>query len=178
VAIGLSSGFLEPLESTSIHLIQRGIIRLLQLFPAGGVREVDIAEYNRQTRDEMAHIRDFIILHYHVTQRSDTAFWRHCRSMDVPATLAHRIALFQETARVFRAPTELFAENSWIQVMLGQGIAPASHHPVADLMSDTELKRFLDEIRLTVNRSVAQLPAHDDYVRGYSGVPGQPAVAA
>ena len=129
VAIGLSSGFLEPLESTSIHLIQRGIIRLMQSFPNEGVRQVDIDEYNAKAAAEMEHIRDFIILHYKVTNRADSAFWNDCRTMDVPASLQHRIDLFRETGRVFRAGNELFAENSWIQVMLGQGITPAAAPP-------------------------------------------------
>jgi tryptophan halogenase len=168
VAIGLSSGFLEPLESTSIHLIQRGVIRLLQCFPNEGVRQVDINEYNRQTRNEMEHIRDFIILHYKVTNRSDSAFWNYVRTMDVPASLQHRIDLFRESGRVFRAPHELFAENSWIQVMLGQGITPSQHHHIADLMDDIELNGFLEEIRTRVERALAQLPAHGDYVARYA----------
>jgi len=167
VAIGLSSGFLEPLESTSIHLIQRGIIRLLQCFPNEGVRQVDIDEYNAQTRQEMEHIRDFIILHYKVTNRSDSEFWNHVRTMDVPASLQHRIHMFRESGRVFRIPNELFAENSWIQVMLGQGITPQQHHRIADLMDDRELNAFLEEIRGQVERTVAQLPSHADYVAHY-----------
>jgi len=172
VAIGLASGFLEPLESTSIHLIQRGIIRLLQMFPNAGIRASDIAEYNRQTRDELEHIRDFIILHYHVTHRSDVPFWRELRAMEVPGSLRHRIELFRQTARVFRSPNELFAENSWIQVMLGQGVVPEQHHPVADLMGDDELKGFLEEIRQQVARTVVQLPTHQAYVERYAS--GQP----
>jgi tryptophan halogenase len=178
VAIGLSSGFLEPLESTSIHLIQRGIIRLLQCFPGDGVRPADVAEYNRQTRDEMEHIRDFIILHYKVTERADSAFWNHCRTMAVPPSLQHRIDLFRESGRVFRAPNELFAENSWVQVMLGQGITPGQHHQIADLMSDTELNAFLEEIRTRVERTVAQLPPHADYVARYVARPGQATLSA
>jgi tryptophan 7-halogenase len=178
VAIGLSSGFIEPLESTSIHLIQRGVIRLMQMFPSAGMRQSDIDEYNRQTRDEMEHIRDFIILHYHVHNRTDVPFWRECRDMAVPASLGHRIKLFRETARVFRGPNELFAENSWIQVMLGQGIVPEQHHPVADLMGDAELSQFLEEIRTSVKRTVAQLPLHHDYVARYSSKPGLRAVNA
>jgi len=167
VAIGLSSGFLEPLESTSIHLIQRGIIRLLQCFPNNGVRQVDIDEYNAQTRHEMEHIRDFIILHYKVTNRDDSDFWNQVRTMDIPASLKHRIDMFRESGRVFRIPNELFAENSWIQVMLGQGITPEQHHHVADLMDDRELGGFLEEIRTRVERTVAQLPPHADYVANY-----------
>lgn len=167
VALGLSSGFLEPLESTSIHLIQRGIIRLMQMFPGQGICPSDVAEYNRQTRDEIEHIRDFIVLHYYVTERQDTPFWRACRDLDIPPSLRHRIDLFRETGRVFRAPNELFAENSWIQVMLGQGITPERHHPVADLMGDTELSGFLNGIRASVDQAVRQLPKHQDYIERY-----------
>ena len=167
VAIGLSSGFIEPLESTSIHLIQRCTLRLMQMFPRDGIRQSDIDEFNRQTNDEIEHIRDFIVLHYHVTQRQDTPFWRACRAMDIPASLRHRIELFRETGRVFRVPNELFAENSWIQVMLGQGIEPQQHHPVADLMGDEELSGFLNGIKSQVDRTVAQLPSHQAYVEQY-----------
>jgi tryptophan halogenase len=167
VAIGLASGFIEPLESTSIHLIQRGTIRLMQMFPAMGIRQSDIDEYNQQAQAEIEHIRDFIVLHYHVTNRDDSAFWRACRTMSIPASLQHRINLFRETGRVFRMQNELFAENSWIQVMLGQGITPQQHHQVADLMGDQELSGFLDTIRQAVNRTVAQLPSHQAYVKQY-----------
>jgi tryptophan halogenase len=169
VAIGLASGFIEPLESTSIHLIQRGAIRLMQLFPTDGIRQPDVDEYNRQAQAEIAHIRDFVVMHYKVTDRDDSAFWRGCRSMAVPESLRHRIELFRETGRVFREPNDLFGENSWIQVMLGQGITPLQHHPVADLMGDPELSGFLEDIRGTVNRTVAQLPPHHAYVRQYCG---------
>ncbi len=172
VAIGLASGFLEPIESTSIHLIQRGIIRLMQMFPTNGINQADVDEYNQQTLSEITHIRDFIILHYHVTNRIDTAFWRDCRNMELPASLKHRIELFRESGRVFRVPNELFAENSWIQVMLGQGIMPRQHHQTADLMADAELAHFLDGIRSTVDRTVAQLPAHQGYVEKYCGKRG------
>jgi tryptophan halogenase len=167
VAIGLSSGFLEPLESTSIHLIQRGIIRLLQMFPSNGICQSDIDEYNQQTSHEITHIRDFIILHYHVTRRSDTPFWRDCQNLMLPDSLAHRIKLFRETGRVFRVPNELFTENSWIQVMLGQGIMPLQHHQTADLMGDAELGQFLGEIRSNIQKTVAHLPQHQAYVRQY-----------
>ena len=96
----------------------------MQMFPSAGIKQSDIDEFNQQTSSEIEHIRDFIVLHYHVTNRQDTPFWRACRSMEIPASLQHRIDLFRETGRVFRVPNELFAENSWIQVMLGQGIVP------------------------------------------------------
>lgn len=169
VGIGLASGFLEPIESTSIHLIQRGVIRLLQMFPTNGIRHSDVDEYNFQTSSEIRHIRDFIILHYHATNRRDTPFWRDAAAMDIPASLRHRIELFRETGRVFRIPNELFAENSWIQVMLGQGITPQQHHQTADLMGDEELGNFLNTIRDGVNRKVAQLPPHQAYMQTYCG---------
>ncbi|WJI15600.1 tryptophan 7-halogenase [Pseudoxanthomonas winnipegensis] len=175
VALGLASGFLEPLESTNIHLVSRNLTRLLQSFPHV-IRQVDIDEYNAQTEAEMVHIRDFVILHYHVTRRRDTPFWRACAQMDIPATLRHRIDLFAQTGRVFHVPNELFAENSWIQVMLGQGIAPAQYHPVADLMDDAELARFLDGIHQQVEQTVARLPTHADYLRSYCAQP-RPAMA-
>lgn len=167
VAVGLASGFIEPLESTSIHLISRSIIRLLQMFPGDGINPTDIEEFNRQTVAELEHIRDFIVLHYHVTERQDTPFWNACRTMDIPASLQHRIDLFRETGRVFRFQNELFAENSWIQVMLGQGIVPKQYHQVADLMSDAELSRFLDQIKSNVDNTVQQLPKHQAYVEQY-----------
>lgn len=167
VALGLASGFVEPLESTSIHLIQRGMIRLMQLFPHDGIKQTDIDEYNSQSLREIEHIRDFIILHYKVTNRQDTPFWRHCRSLSVPDTLAHRIQLFRDTGRVFKLAEELFAENSWIQVMLGQGITPEQYHPVADMLTDEELTRFMAAIKQRVEQTVAKLPGHEAYVQQY-----------
>ncbi len=167
VAVGLSGGFLEPLESTSIYLIQRAIIRLVQMFPGAGIAAADIHEFNRQMRVDIEHVRDFIVLHYHVTERQDTAYWQACRGMDIPATLRHRIELFRETGRVFREDSELFGENSWIQVMLGQGPVPWQHHPIADLMGDAELARFLDGLRSSVDQTVSRLPPHQAYVAGY-----------
>lgn len=167
VAVGLASGFIEPLESTSIHLIQRSVIRLLQMFPRTGIEQPDIDEFNRQMSTEIEHIRDFIVLHYHVTEREDTPFWHALRNMSIPDSLRHRIELFHETGRVFREPNELFAENSWIQVMLGQGILPRQHHPVADLMGDEELGKFLGGIKASVERTLRQLPRHQAYLEQY-----------
>lgn len=167
IAVGLASGFIEPLESTSIHLIQRSIVHLMQMFPRTRIDQSDIDQFNQQLSSELVHIRDFIVLHYHVTDRRDTPFWRAVSSMSIPATLQHRINLFRETGRVFRPPIELFAENSWIQVMLGQGVMPRQHHPAADLMGDQELARFLGEIKASVDRTVAQLPRHQTYVEQY-----------
>ena len=169
VALGLAGGFIEPLESTSIHLIQRGIIRLMQLFPIAGINSSDIDEFNAQSDLELENIRDFIVLHYHLTERQDTQFWRHCRTMPIPASLAHRIKLFRETGRVFKVPNELFGENSWVQVMLGQGIVPEQYHPIVDMMPDAELEEFLVTIRDSVKRIANQLPSHQTFISGYCG---------
>ncbi|MFT6407827.1 MAG: tryptophan halogenase [Arenicella sp.] len=167
IAIGLSSGFIEPLESTSIHLIQRSITRLMQMFPYDGIRQPDVNEFNSQMEFEILNIRDFIILHYNVTNRDDTPFWRFCKSMEVPESLKHRIELFKQTGRVFHVPTELFAENSWTQVMLGQGLMPEQYHPIVNMMSDEELKTFLSGIDQTVTNLVGQLPSHLDFINHY-----------
>jgi tryptophan halogenase len=167
IAMGLSSGFIEPLESTSIHLIQRSITRLMQMFPYDGIREPDINEFNSQMEFEILNIRDFIVLHYHVTNRTDTPFWRFCKSMEVPESLRHRIELFKQTGRVFQVPTELFGENSWTQVMLGQGLVPEQYHPIVNMMSDDELESFLSGIDQTVTNLVGQLPSHLDFINHY-----------
>ena len=177
VAIGLSGGFMEPLESTSIHLIQRAVIRLLRMMPLARVSDRDRAEFNDQQMQDMEQIRDFLILHYHVTDRRDSPFWRQCASMPIPDTLRQKIELFRETGRVFRRNEELFAENSWVQVMMGQGITPQSWHPVAAKLRDDELGRFLSGIREDVANTVARLPRHADYVAHHCGA-AAPARAA
>lgn len=169
VAVGLSGGFMEPLESTSIHLIQRAILRIVRMLPAGVISQRDIDEFNDQQFTDMEQIRDFLVLHYKATDRRDTPFWRHCASMEVPASLEHKMELFRETGRVFRKNEELFAENSWVQVMMGQGINPQSHHPVAAKLRDEELKHLLGSLREQVSRTVAALPSHGDYVARYCG---------
>ena len=167
VAVGLSSGFIEPLESTSIHLIQRSLIRLMQMFPYDGIRQPDVEEFNNQMNFEIDNIRDFIILHYHVTDRRDTAFWRQCRNMSIPDSLNHRIELFKQAGRVFKVPTELFGENSWIQVMLGQGLEPEQYHPIVNMMTEEELGKFLNGIQGSVDKLVGQLPEHQRFINYY-----------
>jgi tryptophan halogenase len=171
VALGLAAGFLEPLESTSIHLIQRGIIRLLQLFPTQGISQTDVDEFNAQMKEEFLNVRDFIVLHYHVTEREDTPFWRHCKSMKIPETLAHRVELFKQSGRIFQKDNDVFAENSWSQVMLGQGILPQQYHPIVNMMSDEELVRFLNGIKGSVNNVVDQLPTHQQFIDSYCKAP-------
>ncbi|UVO49725.1 tryptophan 7-halogenase [Sphingomonas sp. SUN019] len=169
IAIGLSGGFMEPLESTSIHLIQRAILRLIRMMPLREISASDVAEFNDQQNQDMAQIRDFLILHYKATERRDSAFWRQCAAMAVPDTLAQKIELFRESGRVFRKNEELFAENSWVQVMMGQGISPRAYHPVAEKLTDDELARLLKLLRDEVTRTVAKLPEHGAYVVQYCG---------
>ncbi len=170
VAVGLAGGFMEPLESTSIHLIQRAVLRICRMLPASGkVSPHDIAEFNEQMFTDMEQIRDFLILHYKVTQRRDSPFWRQVAAMEIPESLAHKIELFRETARVFRKNEELFIENSWVQVMMGQGIVPQSYHPVAAKLRPEELNAFLGGLRDSVARTVAGLPDHHAYVARYCG---------
>jgi len=169
LVLGLSGGFMEPLESTSIHLIQRSITRFLRMLPAAQISQADVKEFNDQANEDMDKIRDFLIMHYCVTERRDSEFWRYCAGMDIPDSVQQKIDLFANTARVFRKNEELFAENSWIQCMLGQGITPRSYHPIADKMTDEELTYFLGQIKDNVASSASKLPSHNDYVRQYCG---------
>ncbi|MBY5990788.1 tryptophan halogenase family protein [Ferrimonas balearica] len=168
IAIGLSSGFLEPLESTSIHLIQSAIMRLVKLFPAqGGDAQALRDEFNRQSQVEFEQIRDFIILHYHLNRRGDAPLWQHCRTMALPDSLAHKLALFQQSGRLVRQQEELFTETAWQQVMLGQGWLPESHSPLAQNLSEAQLEEFLANYRTLVDHAVTQLPTHGDYLAQY-----------
>jgi len=170
VALGLAGSFIEPLESTTIHLIQRGIVHLLQNFPQV-VTPPAIDEYNARLDEELQHVRDFVVMHYALSNRRDSPYWREIAEMALPSTLRHRIELFRETGTVFHVPGELFGENSWIQVMMGQGIMPKRYHPTADAVPPAELQRFLDDIRASVLGNVERMPAHMDYLRSYCPAP-------
>ena len=167
IAVGLSSGFIEPLESTSIHLIQQSIVRLMRLMPSKDMEESNIKKFNDSMRYEIDNIRDFIILHYHVTERNDTAFWRYCQSMEIPDTLQDRINIFKQSAHAYKTDGELFGETSWVQVMVGQGIMPEKYHRIVDMMDEQELKRFLDNISTTISKRVGSLPNHLDFIKRY-----------
>lgn len=165
LAIGLSAGFMEPLESTSIHLIQTGITKLLDLFPDRSFDPADITEYNRLTRLEFEGIRDFLILHYHATERNDSPFWDYCRTMDIPDALAHRIALFRGRGRMpLRMAYDLFTDTSWIAVFLGQGVAPRSYEPLIDAHDVDAVKSRLQAQRKLIAEAAASMPSHADYV--------------
>ena len=167
VAIGLASGFMEPLESTSIYLIQSGIARLINLLPDQGFSPVLIERYNAQSAFEFERIRDFLILHYYATQRDDTPFWNYCRTMSIPAQLDNTIRLFRDSGRFFRDAEELFALTSWVQVLLGQHVVPRSYHPVVDLLPDKELEEFVASIKNVIAACVAAMPMHAQFIARY-----------
>ncbi len=164
IALGLSSGFVEPLESTAIHLIQSGISRLVSMFPDQRFDEALITEYNRQSRFEFERIRDFLILHYHANERDDHEFWTECREMRVPDALTAKIELFRSAGRIYREHEELFTETGWMQVMLGQRMTPERYHPLADTLPQNDLDGFFNDIRTLIARAVTDMPAHEEYI--------------
>ena len=172
VALGLAAGFLEPVESTSIHLIQSGISRLVHLFPDRGFAQATIDEYNRQSLFEFDCIRDFLILHYKATERDDSPFWRECGSMPAPESLNHRLALFRAAGRVYRDLGELFTEAAWLQVMLGQNVQPRSHHPIADVLSREQLMQYMGDLKTIIRGAVARMPGHEAYIRAHCAAEG------
>ncbi|WP_300380805.1 tryptophan halogenase family protein [Henriciella sp.] len=164
VALGLSAGFLEPLESTSIHLVQSGVGRLLQMFPDREFNQADIDRYNRITTFEFERIRDFLILHYHATERDDSEFWNYVRNMEIPDYLADKIRLFRSYGRIFRENDELFNDTSWFSVMIGQRIRPEAYDPVADVQSPAETAERIANIRSVIETSAGHMPQHADYI--------------
>ncbi len=171
VALGLAGGFLEPLESTRIHMIQTGILRLISLFPGRAFDPADVAEYNRQTDFEYRDVRDFIVAHYKVTDREDTPFWSYCKTMDIPDSLTERLELFRASARFFmRGKAELFREESWVQVLLGQGL-PARYDPVVDMIPDADAAAFLKDVEEVTADVAASLPTHDAFIARHCKAP-------
>ena len=166
LALGLASGFVEPLESTSIHVVITGVVRLIHLFPFAGVTQSFVDQYNEEAREEMERIRDFIILHYCVNERSEP-FWKGCREMDLPETLSRRINMFKERAHAWQADGELFKLDSWTHVMLGQGIMPAHYHQLTRAISDSDLKRLLEGIKTPIANAVERMPSHQEFVDRY-----------
>jgi len=164
IAVGLAGGFLEPLESTSIHLVQAAIDKIVTFFPDRGFAAADIEEFNAQMDFEFTRIRDFIILHYKLTQRDDSPFWRRCRDMPVPESLSRRMALYESRGRIFRENNELFSEVAWLQVMHGQGLVPRSHHPLVDIQSQEATLEYLRSIESVIERCVEFMPTHADYI--------------
>jgi len=167
ISVGLSSGFIEPLESTSIHLIQQAIIWLISLFPTDGIDDNLINRYNQQMTVETETIRDFIVLHYHLQQRDDHEFWRYLRDMKVSDRLQQIMALYQNNGTIIEETDDLFAENSWVQVMMGQGLTPKQYHPIVDMMSDRDLNMFMRQQESAVQRQLSKLPAHTQFIQHF-----------
>ncbi len=164
VAIGLSSGFIEPLESTSIHLVQTAVTRLLDLLPSGAISEAQRDEYNERTAFEMARVRDFIILHYYANQREGEPYWDSLRGMTIPESLRHKLDLFQATGRIMPDLNELFDVRGWSQVLIGQNVIPHRWHPVADQISPERLREFLDKVEQACIEGASRMPDHGAYV--------------
>ena len=170
IAIGLASGFMEPLESTSIHLIQSSIARITAFFPSAGFEQADIDEFNAHSHLEFEQIRDFLILHYHATERTDTPFWDHCRTMEIPASLKQRMALFRSNGRVFRDGMEMFAEPSWVQVMHGQRLRPSGYNALVDLQPEEKIAEYLAGVRNVIANCVQAMPTHDAFIAKHCAI--------
>ncbi|WP_028965000.1 tryptophan halogenase family protein [Sphingomonas phyllosphaerae] len=164
VALGLASGFMEPLESTSIHLIQAGIARLLEMLPTRAFEPADTRRYNRLMVAEFESIRDFLILHFHATERRDTAYWRDLAAMPIPETLAERLAIHARTGRVYREADELFTKTSWLAVMNGQGLTADGYDPLAAGMALDEVRARLQRIAAVTQAAIGHMPAHADFI--------------
>ena len=167
VALGLASGFMEPLESTSIHLINTGINKLIAVLSLDGITQTQEDAFNRLTGKEYARIRDFLILHYNATTRDDSEFWNYCRTMAVPDSLTEKVELFRQNGQIFREDDELFTETSWAAVMMGQGIQMGGHNAMADGLKDPATQKEMDGIEQSIRYVVEHMPSHGDYLKKY-----------
>jgi tryptophan 7-halogenase len=171
IAIGLASGFLEPLESTSIHMVQSAIARLLDFFPDQGFNQADVDAYNKQARFEIERIRDFIIMHYKLTQRTDSDFWRQCAAMPIPETLTEKLDLYRSHGRIVRFNNELFTEVGWLQVMHGQNHMAERYHPLVDIKSAEDTFEYLESVREVIGKCVDVMPEHSAYIARHCAAP-------
>ena len=171
VAVGLAGGFLEPIESTSIHLIQSAIARLIEFFPDRGFQEVERAEFNRQSRFEYERIRDFIVLHYHLNQRTDSPYWLACANMAIPDTLRQKMDLYRARGKVVRVDNELFSEVGWIQVLEGQNMPVNAYNPLVDVQSEADIADYLDSVRGVIAKCVSVMPTHEEYIARHCAAP-------
>ena len=167
IAIGLSAGFVEPLESTGLHLIQSAIAKFMSLFPHQGFDQIDIDSYNAQSKMDLEYIRDFIVLHYKATDRDDSEFWRYCQNMKISDRLQAKMDLYQANGRIYRQDNELFNETSWLAVMHGQGLTPSGYHPLVDVVPENEVARRLQHIHDVIQKSVETMPTQKDFIEKY-----------
>ena len=171
VALGLASGFMEPLESTSLHLVNTGINKLIALLSLDGVTQAQEDAFNRLTGKEYERIRDFLILHYNSTTRDDSPFWNYCRNMPVPDSLTEKVELFRQNGQIFREDDELFTETSWAAVMMGQGIKMGGHNAMADAVREPNTRREIDEMEKSIQFVVQHMPSHGEYLNRYCPAP-------
>lgn len=171
VALGLSAGFMEPLESTSIHLINTGINKLISVLSLEGITQAQEDAYNRLTIKEYARIRDFLILHYNATERDDSEFWNYCRTMDVPETLTEKVELFRANGQIFREEDELFTATSWAAVMMGQGIDMQGYSPIAGSLDPIAIKPEIDGMEQSIRYLVQHMPGHGEFLNRYCPAP-------
>ena len=164
LALGLSAGFLEPLESTAIHLVQAGISKLLGLFPDKRFDPVEINEYNRQMNSAYEQVRDFLVLHYKLTERDDSGLWKYCRNMPVPDSVQLKLDLFSGKGRCYRYDDDLFSVTSWIAVMLGQGIVPEGYDEIVNTMSEAQLAKVLGEMKQNIAQTAASMPMQQTFI--------------
>jgi tryptophan 7-halogenase len=164
IALGLASGFMEPLESTSIHLVQAGISKLLALFPDKSFNAHERDEYNRLTAIQWAQIRDFLILHYKLNNRIGQPFWERCAAMDIPESLQRKLDLFGGNGRLFRYEDELFSDASWTAVMMGQGLMPNAYDPLADTVDSAQVAHMLGRMAEVFDKTARQMPMHAEYI--------------
>jgi tryptophan 7-halogenase len=167
IALGLASGFMEPLESTSLHLVNTGINKLISLLSLDGITQVQEDAFNRLTAKEYLRIRDFLILHYNATTRNDSPFWNYCRNMPVPESLTEKIELFRHNGQIFREEDELFTETSWAAVMMGQGIHMGGHNAMAEAVKEPATRKEIDEMEQSIRFVVDHMPNHGDYLKKY-----------
>ncbi len=167
VAIGISAGFVEPLESTALHLVQMGVAKLIEAFPHRSFDPLEIAEYNRQSRGRYESVRDFIVLHYHLNQRGDSEFWRACAGMAVPESLSRRLALYASSGRLLYVDGDLFREPSWLEVMEGQNLRPRGWLALAELQGVEETAAYFKGVSDTIAHCVAVMPDHAEFIRNY-----------
>lgn len=167
LALGLSAGFMEPLESTSIHLIQSSLARFLQMLPGEQANPAIIAEFNRQAEFEWTRIRDFLILHYAANGRESEPFWDRCRAMELPETLTAKIDQFRATGFIHREHEELFTEQGWLQVLIGQDVIPESWNSIADTMPEADLAAMMTRIEARNAQIVQSMPGHVEFLRAY-----------
>jgi tryptophan 7-halogenase len=165
IAIGLSAGFLEPLESTSIYLIQMGVVNLIKNFPTLGFEQSTIDFYNKKMREDYIYVRDFVIAHYKVSQRTDSSFWRYCKQMDVPESLQERLAHFSATGVPLVATHDIFKENNWVAMLIGQGLFPKDYHPYVDQLSLDELSTYVLGVKKTYEQAIHNMPAHAEFIK-------------